>query len=83
MMITKEYLQNHLALLKIQRDAAHKQMVMDELALTESTKNFHKFEGGMSAVRNLISVAVNLTEPKQKTVKRIPINRMTNGTKHS
>ncbi len=75
MTLNKEYLRAHLVSLKIQREAAEKQMILDRHVLDESTKNFHRIEGSMTLARNLMTVC----ESQEKTAKAVG----TNGAKHS
>lgn len=74
-MITKDYLKSQYMTLKVQREAARRQVASDELSLRESTKNLDRIDGSMNTVRNLIVAAESQELQKERVV--------VNGAKHS
>lgn len=65
-MIDKEYLKSHLLTLKIQRDAASKQVAVDERVLRESETNLNRIEGSLTLCRNLLQVADSMAKNHAK-----------------
>lgn len=78
-MITSHYLKSHLMSLKVQREAARKQVAIDENMFKESVSNLNRIEGSLVVVRNLITVADSI---EKETPIKVASATEPNGTEH-